>query len=146
MWKKSWGVFVGAGLVTGLLPVMVWGVSSGTRTLFSTRAQTHELRLWWEPAEATLRIDQAMKFKLMANVESKNGIPALEMELDIPKGILVAPKIVRYGKLIGTSVVGEVDVVAVNQGDFLIGIIEDKVVTGYPDITIIASPVKIKVR
>ena len=139
MGGKQIKMFVSLGVVAAMLPLLLWGVTQAPRLTLQTRAESVQLRLWWEPAQVVIKPGQAVRLTLVAEYINQNKlIPMVKAVLKVPAGLQVEPAEINFGQAFaGRTVGGETTAVGGHAGRFELGVVEDGVFTGIPNMEVI---------
>ena len=126
------------------LPIVMFGAAAaGSKLNFLSRAQQAvPLRLWWEPAEVTIRPGQKFRLSLVAEYKDKIRLgPQVKARvLARPAGLVVKPERVAYTQaFVGRVEVGTVEVEAMAAGVY-------RVETQLDGLPVVTSPATVYVR
>lgn len=138
-----WKLFLSLAIISGILPVILWGMVSGQNTrLMSRAAQDTELRLWLEPKEVKTMPGKEATFTLMANFDSSSRIiPKLTVNLTKPEHTTVYPLSFNYtNPFTGKVSLGELKVSSVQSGRYEIKIPDNGIDTNMTDLKAITFP------
>ncbi len=142
MGGKPVKLFLSLGVVAAILPLLLWGVTQAPKLNLQTRAESAQVRLWWEPAQVRINLGKRVKLTLVAEYFNQSKlIPVVKAALRVPEGLRAEPAEISYLQpFSGRVSVGEVVIEADRPGRYELGVLESGVFTGIGSMEIIESP------